>query len=45
MGRLEKYAYVLEMANRRAQRREIWNSGVPVEHIWDNFDLAIFKVI
>ncbi len=35
---------MLEMANRRAKRSEIWDSGVLVEHIWDTFGPVMFNV-
>ncbi len=28
----------------RAKRGENWHSGLLVEHVWDNFDLVMFKV-
>ncbi len=40
-----KNEIILEMANRIAKRRENWDLGVLVEHIWDNCDLEMFKVI
>ncbi len=33
------------MAKRRTQWGENWDSGVLVEHTWDNFDLVMIKVI
>ena len=33
------------MAKRRVKGSEIWDSGVLVEHIWDNFDLVRVKVV
>ena len=40
-----KLVNILEMANGRAKRSEIWDSGVIVEHVWGTFDRAAFKVI
>ncbi len=36
---------ILEMAARRPKRNEIWNSGVPVEHVQCICDLTAFKFI
>ena len=33
------------MAKRRTQWGENWDSAVLVEHMWDNFDLVVIKVI
>ena len=33
------------MADRGAIRSEIWYAGVPVEHIYHDFDLMVLKVI
>ncbi len=35
---------VLEMTNFTVAQSEIWDLGLPVEHIWDTYDLVIFKV-
>ncbi len=36
---------VWKITGRRAERSEIWDSGILVMHIWCNFDLVVFKVI
>ncbi len=36
---------MLEMANHRAKLSKIWDSGILVDHIWDNFDLIMFMVM
>ena len=33
------------MGKRRVERTKIWDSWVPVEHIWWTFDLLVFNVI
>ncbi len=45
MGKRNKTANILEIDNYRVKQTEIWDSGVLVEHICKNFDLALFKVI
>ncbi len=46
-GKMKGIACILEMANRRAKRSEIWDTTVLVEHIhvWDNLEIVMFKVI
>ena len=41
MGKWKK-ANILEKGDRRANKSEIWNSGMLVEYIRDNFDLKVW---
>ncbi len=38
-------ANILEMANRRAEQSETWDSGVVVTYIWGAFGPLVFNVI
>ena len=38
-------ANILEMDNCRAILSEIWDSGVPGEHVWGIYDIIAFKGI
>ncbi len=44
MGKL-KFAKISEMTNGTTKCSAILDSWVLVEHIWDTFDLVMFKVI
>ncbi len=42
---VNKNANILGMANLRAKQGETWDSGLIAEHMQDNINLVMFKVI